>query len=349
VHVSSRRLEDERLRLVLDPETGGIAELVDKRRALDLAAGPLGLVTVAEDASDTWSHGLARYDAPSGVFRATSVKILERGPLRAGLRVRSAFGASRLTTDILLGLDLGRVELRLRLDWRERRMVAKLRLPLALDRPRFVVETAYAEAERPTDGTEQPGQRWADVSGRGADGRPAGLLVVNDAKYAYDCAGADLGLTIARSPFFAHHDPYVPDDPDAYRVLDQGVQELRLRLHPHDGDRHALAPARRGAELLSPPIPTVESFHAGPFAQAGSLFEIGPANVVLGALKQAEDEPAALVLRVAETAGRPTEAAIQLLDRAFGLRLRPWEVASVAVPDDPAAPVRRVDLLEDPL
>ena len=45
-------------------------------------------------------------------------------------------------------------------------------------------ETPYGHIVRATNGDEDPGQRWIDLSGK-RNGNIYGLTVINDAKYGY--------------------------------------------------------------------------------------------------------------------------------------------------------------------
>ena len=92
----------------------------------------------------------------------------------------------------------------------------------------------FGHLVRPTDSTERPGQSWVDLAGT-IDGRAVGLTVVNDAKYAYDVTGSDLGITAARSPVYAWHDPKHLDADGIYTYQDQGPQHFTHLLLPHAG------------------------------------------------------------------------------------------------------------------
>ncbi|MEP7189301.1 MAG: alpha-mannosidase, partial [Roseiflexaceae bacterium] len=67
-------LENEHLRLTIDPATGTIGSLYDKRHQLEVFCGPAARAIVIDDPSDTWSHGVHRFDKEIGVFSATRVR-----------------------------------------------------------------------------------------------------------------------------------------------------------------------------------------------------------------------------------------------------------------------------------
>lgn len=345
-------LENEHLRLVIDRETGWITSLADRRGAAELVGEGLARALVIDDPSDTWSHGLVGYGEPIGRFEPRSIRLVETGPVRATIRVDGRFGESRLRLDVSLAAGARAVELRGTLDWRERRRLLKLRFGTGLVGPAAVATAgiAFGAIERPRDGSEEAAGPWADVSGRTATGAAAGLVVVNEAISGLDVRGSDLGLTLVRSPIYAHHDPRVPDEANEdFTYHDQGPRRFRLWLVPHAGDWRATAPARAAAELAQPPLSLLESFHAGPLPARGSLGAVEGEGVVASAFKRAEDGDAT-VLRLVETLGRDTPAQVRLAGgRELAVTLDPWSVRTFRLPDDGAREPQEVDLVERPL
>src|SRR4051794_11916586 len=105
-------LENEHLRLELDPSTGRIARLEVKAHGLDLAAAQSPHALVVEDRSDTWSHGVRRYDGEAEELECTSVELVEDGPVRAILRARSRHGSTTLREDYVLSAGSRYVDVR---------------------------------------------------------------------------------------------------------------------------------------------------------------------------------------------------------------------------------------------
>jgi alpha-mannosidase len=238
---------------------------------------------------------------------------------------------------------------RLELDWHERLKLAKLRFPTALTDPTATYELPYGHLERPADGAEEPGQSWVDVSGELPGGKRAGLTVVNDAKYAYDVSGGDLGITLARSPVYAWHEPRELDPDGLYSYQDQGRQRFRYLLLPHAGDWRGAGVVRTAVQLLQQPVLTFESFHSGRLPPRSSFAAASDGSVQLTVLKVAEDGADHVVLRGHETAGVESAFSVDLpfLDRRVQATFAPHEIKTLLVPVDPEAPVREANLLED--
>jgi alpha-mannosidase len=349
VRATDASLENEQLRLELDPMTGRIValDLLDEGPAVDLADPSRPRAVVVDDTSDTWGHRRAAYRDDVGAFEASSVTLVEHGPARAIVRVTSRFGRSELVEDFVLSAGDRAVEVRVILDWREQAKLLKLRFPTRLSATVAAYEIPYGVIERPANGDEEPGQRWVDVSGR-VGKVPAGLAVLNDGKYAFDVLDDEIGVTAVRSPIFAHHEPRIPTPGIRYSFQDQGIQRFTLALLPHRGGWADAGLTRRAMELNQRPTVLLESYHDGPLPQAASYASVEPEGVVLGAVKLAEDGSADLVLRVVETAGRGGPAVVDLpaLGRRVELDIGPFEIRTFRVPRDGDAEVLESDLLE---
>jgi alpha-mannosidase len=365
-------IENDHLRLELDPGTGRIRHLVLReggRDVADLADPDRPRAVVIEDTSDTWGHRRLAYRDEIGEFEATSVSLVESGPVRAIVRVESRFGESTLVEDFMLAAGSPGLDVRVVLDWRERSRLLKLRYATRLMEPAATYEIPYGSIERPANGDEEPAQRWIDVSGRlpadgemdraspqataaegGTDGGAYGLALLNDSKYGFDIHEGELGVTAVRSPIYAHHEPTTPKPGVRYQHQDIGQQRFSLRLVAHRGRCAEAGLTRRAAELNQRPAALIESFHDGPLPLAASYASVEPEHVVLGAVKLAEDGDD-LVVRLVETAGRAGAAQVELplLGRRVDVQIGPFEIRTFRLPRDPGAEVVEVDLLERPV
>ncbi|HEX3811240.1 MAG TPA: glycoside hydrolase family 38 C-terminal domain-containing protein [Mycobacteriales bacterium] len=351
VRATDTTLENDHLQIEVDPATGWLTRLVHKQQGVDLVAGAARPhCLAAEDQTDTWGHFVVSYSGGGEPFRCSSVRLVEQGPVRAVLRIESRYGSSSLVEELILGRDAEHLEIRLTLDWHEQLTLAKLRFPTALTEPVATFEIPYGDIVRPTDGAEQPGQSWVDVTGTLPDGSRAGLTVLNNAKSAYDVRDGDIGITIARSPVYAWHDPRKLDADGIYSYQDQGRQSFSCLLVPHAGDRSAADVVRRAAELNQPPQVMFESFHPGQLGPIGSFAAGTDPSVVVTAIKGGEDDSAAMVVRAYESAGQPCRATIDLplAGRTIEADFSPHEIKTFLVPADPAAAVQETDLLEWP-
>ena len=128
--------------------------------------------------------------------------------------------------------------------------------------------------------------RWADLG----DGKH-GLSVINNSKYGYDAAGNVLRITLLRSTKWP--------DPDA----DMGHHHFHYALYPHAGTWKDALTVRHGYEYNYPLTAVVTTAHAGSLPAEHSFASVAPENVVLTAVKKAEDAKG-LIFRVYEWAGK---------------------------------------------
>jgi alpha-mannosidase len=303
---------------------------------------------VLDDPGDTWGHGLDRFGPVAGGFVPQDVRVVVPGPVRGVVRVVSAFGDSTLTEDIVVSAGSRIVEVLATLDWRAQRQVLKLRSSAVLRDTLATFSVPYGHVERAASGREEPGQDWVDVTGATPSGTRAGVAVVCDTKGAWDVDGGSIGITAARSPAFAWHDPQ-PIDPDrAVSFQDQGRQRFRYGLLPHDGSWRRAGVPSAAAAFRAPPVTLLEGTHPGSLPPSGSFASVEPRAVELTALKLAEDGSGDLIVRLAEGHGSHAIAVVdlRLVGRRHQVVMRGHEIRTLRVPRHPGQPIRSVDLLE---
>ena len=351
-------LENGRWKLAIDPATGAIASLVDKTLGVELFRGLAARAVVIDDPSDTWSHGVFRFDNVTGAFQGSSITLSENGPVKSTLTVRSSYGASHLEQAFTLYAGLDRIDVAVTVDWHESQKLLKLRFPVAIEQGVATYEIPYGTIERPMDGEEEPGQAWVDVSGVLPGGgqpygtrQPYGVSLINDGKYSYDIQPADIGLTVLRSPIFAHHMPAEPDPARQYTCVDQGIQHFNYALLPHTGTWKDAGTVRAAAEFNQPPVILIGTAHPdGALPKEESYISVEPANIIISVVKKAEDSDA-MVLRAYETDHQATLATLHLphWGRTLQVSFGPCEIKTLLIPRDPAEAVVETDLLERPL
>ena len=166
VHATDQELENEHLRVTFAED--GSLSIFDKDAGMQVFRGGAGgaRAIVLDDPSDTWSHGVRAYTKEVGAFSNARFRVLENGPLRATVRVRTSYGSSSLETDWLLYAGARTLEARVALDWHEHLKILKFSFPVDVQEPRPTYEIAYGYKVRKAEGDEDPGQRWIDLSGR---------------------------------------------------------------------------------------------------------------------------------------------------------------------------------------
>jgi alpha-mannosidase len=342
-------LENSRFRLEFDPVTGCIASLRDKLEEVEVFSGPAALPVVLDDQADTWGHNVFKWDQVIGTFQAESIRLIEQGPVKSVVRVTSRYGSSALIQDFAMYADREQVDVSVVVDWQEQLKMLKLRFPVNVKFMKVTHEIPYGHTERFANGEEETTQSWVDVSGVSRDREvPYGFSLLNDGKYSLDVNIRDIGLTVLRSPAYAHHIPAILE-PDGYHsFIDQGIQRFHYTLLPHAGSWETAGTLRRAAELNQPPIPMFTTFHPdGTLPQCDSFLSVEPENVMVTVLKQAEDGNG-LILRAYETNGASAHACIRLaaLGRLIEADFGPAEIKTFLIPRDPEKEVLETNLLE---
>ncbi len=196
-------------------------------------------LTVLEDSSDTWSHGISSYDGESrGGFSVRSCEIEETGQVYSATRLEAAFGRSTATLFIREYVDSPVMQLEIRILWCEQFSTAKLCLSIPPDLANRTDGVPGGSLSRQRDGREYPISGWV----RADDGNGKSLAVISPDCFACDFRGNHIRLTLLRSAPFAWHNPteLTPEYP--YRFTDQGEHTFRFavmrNMEPEALDRY---------------------------------------------------------------------------------------------------------------
>jgi alpha-mannosidase len=358
VSANENAMENGSVRVTVDPQTGCITSLLDLRNQSEALApsetdsgGPTtsacgNLLQAFADKPKRWDAWNIDSDFEKqhwDLDKADEVKLLERGPLRAIIRVKKHFQNSTFVQDITMYAGVPRVDVKTQVDWHEKHILLKVAFPLSAHSDKATFEIPYGSIERPTTRNtpaeqakfEVPAQRWADLSDT-----KHGFSLLNDSKYGYDVKGNVLRLSLLRSPEWP--------DPHA----DEGHHEFTYALYPHAGTWRDAQTVRRGYELNYPLIARQSQKHLGALPGEHSFVRVDADNVVVTAFKKSEDDDS-LVLRFYEWAGKEADVKIQipagaqsasetdLMERSIGdlavrsgaitVHTKPYEIKTVKV------------------
>jgi alpha-mannosidase len=291
-------LENETLRVTVNKQTGCITSLFEKKNNFEaLASGACGnQLQFFKDTPkdyDAWNIDPGTLDVPPmTIEHADSVELQKTA--EPTIRVTSHWGNSKFAQTYSLSADGDEVNVENKFDWHESHILLKAAFALAASGPFATYEIPYGTIERPTTRNnswekaqfEVPAMRWADLG----DGQH-GFSLINNTKYGYDAVGNLLRLTLLRSPKWP--------DPDA----DMGHHHFEYALYPHAGTWKDAMTERHGYEYSYPLAAEVTNAHPGTLPATHSFASVAPENVVLTAVKKAEDANG-LVFRVFEWAGK---------------------------------------------
>jgi alpha-mannosidase len=310
----SLTLENQAIRVTVNKASGCITSLFDKVANFEtLASGACGNELQAfKDTPkeyDAWNIDPGTLDQPPTLLdKADSVESSKTESGAASIRVTRNWQSSKFVQSIILKPGANQVDVENDIDWHEKHVLLKAAFPLAASSGFATYEIPYGSIERPTTRNnswekaqfEVPAMRWADLG----DGKH-GLSVLNQSKYGYDAVGNMLRLTLLRSP--------ISPDP----VADQGHHHFHYALYPHAGSWKDALTVRHGWEYDYPLSAVVTTAHAGSLPARHSFVSVTPENVVLTAVKKAEDANG-LVFRVYEWAGKNATAEFRVPPGATG-------------------------------
>ncbi len=345
LRVSGLRLENEFLSLDVDSTTGCVTSLVCKKDGTNiLREGSKGnlLETFVDKtkSEEAWNIGWPYQQTKQELLEAEEVKLVENTPVRAVVRIKKNFRNSSFTQDICVYPGIARADVNMHADWHEQETMLKVAFPLAIAPLNATYEIPYGTIERPaiphvpgkppvpfTEATlimkhlkeydalaaqeahfEVCAQRWGDLTENGR-----GFSLLNNCKYGYDTVEkSTLRLTLLRSPISP-----VPSTDSRDLYADQGPHDFTYSMYPHAGDWRDAGTERQGFELNYPLFAHPAEPHSGSLPPSHSFVQIEPANVILTAIKRAEDS-SSLIFRFFEFEGKDSTIQLTLPRAATG-------------------------------
>ncbi|MEH2004776.1 alpha-mannosidase [Nostoc sp.] len=340
-------LENEFLRVVIDPDTGDLSSVFDKTYQREVLSGPGNQLQAFKDSDqywDAWNIDPNYAQHPLPATNLQSIQWLEQGPVQSRVRVVRQLGESEFCQDYILQAGSPLLNIATTVNWQENHVLVKAAFPLNVEADFATYEIPCGAIRRPTKSQtsaeqakwEVPALRWADLTAedtqtntvipnpkstivrlsvRAASRREVevqnsyGVSLLNDCKYGYDSKPNQLRLTLLRSPNW----------PDS--EADRGFHEFTYALYPHAGSWESAHTVRRGYELNIPlqvilnPVnenpPENPPLSAGKHGLGVRFLDLSSENLILMALKPSEDDPQQLILRCYECHGEIAELSLQ--------------------------------------
>lgn len=305
LNISETVLENDCIRLELNPATGDVCRFTDKRTGKVYIDHACRAVLVDETACDTWAHNFKQLGPTVAAFTGTGFEVLENGPVRGAVRTTACCGDSVLTRTFTLTAGSDEVKVHTKVDFREKHRTLKFTFPLTEES--VMAKVACGTVTRKGYTGEEPCGSWI-ASG------PLGIG--NDSKYGYDTEDGEVRMTVLRGAIFADH--YGQDYRDSYcEFMDMGIHTFDYSLFPYETPAKA---ERRAAELNFELRRIVASFHGGKLPLRMSCLENDNENIIISAVKPREDGNGNLV-RFYEINGAEGEAELKLFGKSIRTRV----------------------------
>jgi len=229
---------------------------------------------------DAWDVDIFYDDKQWLAEPATSIRVVESGPLRATLAIERRILHSTYTQRISLQYNSPRLDIDTTIDWRERHVLLKVAFPVEVLTPTATYDIQWGSVQRPTHRNtswdwarfETCAHKWVDLS----EG-DYGVSVLNDCKYGHDIRDNVIRISLLRSPTMP--------DPEA----DQGEQRFSYSILPHQGSWNEQTIA--AAYALNDPLLVYRPAEARTVETqaAASFIGVSRPNIVIETIKQAED------------------------------------------------------------
>ncbi|BGP23098.1 Glycoside hydrolase, 38 vacuolar alpha mannosidase [Rhodotorula toruloides] len=273
---------------------GRISSILDKEleRELILVGKTAGFVIFQDHPLnwDAWDVDAFHLETRKEV-NASSIKVIEDGPLRSSVLATYHYGKSVIKATISLDAAapstkadaLSLVRFDVQVDWHQRHEFLKWELPLAITPTGDVAtfENQFGLCQRPTHRNttwqraqfEVCGHRYADLSEFGY-----GVALVNDCKYGHACENSTLRLSLLRAATI----------PDAEQ--DQGQHRFSFAVYLHRGT-FAESDVPDVARAFNYPLHIRRlPAKSAKGAKEGPFFLTGARNVILDTIKRGEDD-----------------------------------------------------------
>jgi len=379
IKVEGDQIETTFYRLKVDDKTG-IVEVFDKAENLLLSGNE---IVIEDEVGDLYRHrsrfspGLIKSESGEGFeygsFKPKGFRIEEESSrvkivfeteyycLTWPYRLKERFSPvlyKHKTLDIykevVVYRDIPRIEFTTRINNKYPNIRLRVKFATGIERKVYFRETQFGVISEPTEyftrakGTEPSGipnfLSWFDVS----DG-VRGINFLNKGLPAVEIIRGSVYITLFRSVSGLSADgtagPLIPT-PDA---LELRSFVFEYAVQPHSGDWRQAEMYKQAQEFHHLPI-AIQADGKGDLAPDFSFLKITPNNLILSALKKAEDSDE-VILRFFETKGEATEAEVELfrdikqltlvnlLEREekelpftgnrFGLEVKPFEIVTL--------------------
>ncbi len=299
--VTNNTLENKRFKATLD-SNGDVASLFDKANGREVLSAPARLEMMEDTPREwpAWNIDWSDWSKPpkDAVKGPAEIKIIETGPARVALEVTRHHGFSTFKQVISLaaGGSGDKLEFDTTLDWREKETTLKAAFPLTAARDSASYNLKLGVVDRANNNEkkyEVPHHEWFDLTDASGD---YGMAVLEDSKYASDKPADNvIRLTLVRTPgCFSYCDQ---------ATQDMGRHRLLYAMAPHKGGWREGGVHWQAARLNEPLLAFTSGKRTGALGRSFSFMNVGSSQVIVRALKMAEESDR-IIVRLQELDGK---------------------------------------------
>ena len=313
-------LENDYVRVNLN-EIGQISSIYDKvseREVLKENECANVLMTYEDRPHNFDNWDINNYYIEKGweVTNVTELKLVEKGPVRATIKIVRTYLDSIIVQYVSLSKDSSEIEINNDIDWKEHHVMMKSLIPVDVHSDEATYEIQYGNVKRKTHYNtswdvarfEVCMHKWMDISED-----DFGVSVMNDCKYGCSVHEGVIGLTMLKSGTFPN--------PDA----DKERHQFKFTIYPHKGTWKTAKTIDKAYALNNPMCAVVAdsaktSEPVGimnkELPKSSSLVSVNKENVIIEVVKPAYDEHG-IVIRMYEAFNRRTKATL-----CFGFNIK---------------------------
>lgn len=314
IFCDSSRIENSKLRIEFDNESGEITSIYDKVKKRFIANKIFLTRVLDETHCDTWAHDRAKLGEDIGAFGGAEFSVLECGPALSTLRVVQSYGTSKLTREYTLHYNSDTLSVNAYFDFYEKHRAVKLSIPAD---SKVCAAIPFGTITREALGIEEPFGEWL-CSGN--------LGFASSGIHGYDNADGYFSPTVLRTAIYADHFGANGSNSRDCRCEHMGLNrtEFSYALFPTDSIHETEIKCKL---FNTPPRAVYSSFHKGTLPERKVLFE-SDTTVPVSSIKMAEDSDMA-VIRVFDLEGKDSICNISLFGNQLKIPLEAHAVRTV--------------------
>lgn len=311
----------------------GIESIIDKRsnkEILDTNKYLANELILEEDIGHPWGtmkvpgfeESLSQYTTQVKIRKAENVSEIMLTGQYKGIDENVKLLTWRQSVKLYAGLD--RIDFHTEIDWDTAQRRIRVAFPTNIKKDSMMYSIPYGAIERakyepeireghmPSTNGDWPAINWVDVY---SEEENRGVALINTGMPSHKIEDGVVFISVLRSPTdsWCLNEPEFYDCPDFDGARDAGFHAFDYSLVPHAGDYKAANIEKRGREVNNPlMIRELSYVGEGELDLEHSFIEFDATdNVIITTIKKAERDDS-VVVRMAETDGKPGEASVKL-------------------------------------
>lgn len=304
MYITEKHMENKYFSIDIN-EKGFFTCIYDKEAKRNiLKPGEAGNVIVSyEDRPhkfDTWNLEEYYVEKSWEIDNVEAIEVLEQGAVRATLRITRRYLDSHISQEISIYSELPRIDIKNCIDWKEKQIFLKDYFPLDIHTSEATFEIQFGNVKRATHYNtswdrarfEVCAHKWIDVAEDAY-----GVSILSDCKYGYSVHDGIVGLSMIKSGIYPNTD------------ADKEYHEFTYSIYPHIGDWREAGTVAQAYLLNNPFYGVLKDRDGGILADSQSFLSADCENVVIEAVKKAE-EGDEVIVRLYECFNRRNEVTL---------------------------------------